>query len=147
MAGGRPTKYAKRFCKVAIDLGREGKSKASIAGTIGVTRMTLDNWSVEHPEFFDAMALSRDLALQWWEETAQTHMKEAPNGVKLNSTVWSRSMGARFPDDYRENRKVELDGNLNLNSMTEDEIDQKLRELTTKLSAAGSMPEVTGPDE
>lgn len=147
MAGGRPTKYQKKFCKIAIDLGREGKSKASIAGTIGVSRMTLDTWAVQNPEFLDAMAVSRDLALQWWEETAQTHMKETPNGVKLNSTVWSRSMGARFPDDYRENRKVELDGNLNLNSMTEDEIDQKLRELTTKLSAAGSMPEVTGTDE
>lgn len=147
MPAGRPTKYDPEFCQVAIDLGREGKSKASIAGTIGVSRMTLDTWAAQNPEFLDAMAISRDLAMKWWEETGQTLMQESPNGVKLNSTVWSRSMAARFPDDYRENRKVDLEGNLNLTTMTDEEMDQKLRELTNKLTAAGVLPEATGDDE
>lgn len=147
MSFGRPTKYDPAYCQIAIDLGKQGKSKASIAGTIGVTRMTLDNWAVANPDFLDAMALAKELALQWWEEKAQEMMVESPGGAKLNSTVWSRSMGARFPDDYRENKKVDLEGNLNLTSMSDDEMDQKLRELTVKLTAAGVLPEATDDDE
>ena len=37
-------------------------------------------------------------------------MWQSPEGLKLNPQLWSRSMAARFPDDYRESNKVELTG-------------------------------------
>ena len=43
-------------------------------------------------------------------EMAHDHMKEAPGGVRLNTGLWSRSMAARFPREYRENSKVEVVG-------------------------------------
>ena len=46
----------------------------------------------------------------WWEEQAHIGMWESPEGARLNPQLWSRSMAARFPDDYRESKKTELTG-------------------------------------
>ncbi len=48
--------------------------------------------------------------MAWWEDQGQTGMWQSPEGTKLNPQLWSRSMAARFPDDYRESNKVELTG-------------------------------------
>ena len=48
--------------------------------------------------------------MAWWEDQGQTGMWQSPEGEKLNPQLWSRSMAARFPDDYRESNKVELTG-------------------------------------
>ena len=37
-------------------------------------------------------------------------MLEHKDGAKLNASIWSRSMAARFPKKYRDNSKVELTG-------------------------------------
>jgi len=46
--------------------------------------------------------------MSWWEDQAQTGMWQSSNGDKLNPQLWSRSMAARFPDDYREKSAVDL---------------------------------------
>ncbi len=48
--------------------------------------------------------------MAWWEDQGQLGMWQSPEGEKLNPQLWSRSMAARFPDDYRESNKVELTG-------------------------------------
>lgn len=107
---GRPSKYDLAFCDQVVALGREGKSKAQIAAALDVDRATIDRWAESHPEFCSAIARARDLALAWWEEVGQSGMFHADKGTKLNPQLWSRSMAARFPDDYRENKGVELTG-------------------------------------
>ena len=52
---GRPTKYDPEYCKVAIDLGRKGKSRESIAANLNVSWNTLNIWAENHPEFFEAL--------------------------------------------------------------------------------------------
>lgn len=106
----RPTEYRPEYCNTAIEQGKLGKSKAQIASVIGVSRNTLDNWAKEHPEFLSAIAHARDLALAWWEDQAQRGLWETPEGERLNPQLWSRSMAARFPEDYRENSRMELTG-------------------------------------
>jgi len=46
----------------------------------------------------------------YFEKTALAYMIEQPQGAKLNTSLWSRSMAARFPAKYRENSKVEVTG-------------------------------------
>jgi hypothetical protein len=46
----------------------------------------------------------------WWEDQAQAYMLEHKDAAKLNPTIWSRSMAARFPKKYRDNSKLELTG-------------------------------------
>jgi hypothetical protein len=126
---GRPTSYRKEFCEKVRALGAKGKSKAQIAAALGVSRMTVDRWCDDHPLFCDAIAHARDSALAWWEDQAQKHMLEKAKGSKLNAHIWSRSMAARFPDDYRESSKVELGGSLALTKMSDEEIDEELAAL------------------
>lgn len=103
---GRPTLYCPEYCEYAIALGREGKSKAQIAAVLDVSRMTLDNWSKEHPEFFDAITRAKDLELAWWEGKGQDNLA----AQTFQTGLWSRSMAARFPDDYTERQRRELTG-------------------------------------
>lgn len=133
---GRPSMYRPEFCERVIELGREGKSKAQMAAEFDVSRQTLDAWVKEHPEFLVAITRARDLALAWWEEKAQSHIVEVQFGPKLNNHLWSRSVAARFPDDYRESSKVELTGSLAVHEMSEDEIRAELSALTN----AGVVP-------
>lgn len=95
---------------MAIELGSQGKSLAQIAAACGVSRKTVYEWMRAHPSFGDAIAHARDLSLAWWEEQAHIGMWETPEGARLNPQLWSRSMAARFPDDYRESKKLEHAG-------------------------------------
>ena len=110
MPAGRPTDYKPEYCELVIQMGRQGKSKAQIAATIGVTRVTMWGWAQKNEEFFNALALSEELALQWWEDIAQSHLKQTKDGVTLNTSLWSRSMAARFPKDYTDRTKHEITG-------------------------------------
>ena len=110
MPAGRPSSYRPEYCELAVKLGAQGKSYAQIGAAIGVARKTLYEWADQFPEFRDAIARARDLSLAWWEEQAHIGMWESPEGQRLNPQLWSRSMAARFPDDYRESKKTEITG-------------------------------------
>jgi hypothetical protein len=53
---------------------------------------------------------AKELELDWWETIAQAMMVENKDSDKLNSSIWSRSMAARFPKKYRESTKTEITG-------------------------------------
>lgn len=99
---GRPTGYSPQHCFKAIALGTEGKSKAVIAANLGVSIRTLYNWMQDHPEFLQAMEQAETLAQCWWEEAGQKGMFMQG----FSAAVWSRSMSARFPRDWREQPKM-----------------------------------------
>lgn len=103
---GRPSEYRPEYCELVKQLGAEGDSKAQWAKAIGVSRQTLENWAKAHPEFMDALAHARDLELAWWESKAKEGIFL---GGGFNANLWSRSMAARFPDDYTERRNQKLE--------------------------------------
>jgi transposase len=107
---GRPSKYDPKFCDEVIALGRIGKSVEAIGAILGVGTKTLYNWRDENPEFLHALDMAKEFELQWWEDIAQTHMVENKESDRLNATIWSRSMAARFPKKYREQVKQEITG-------------------------------------
>jgi hypothetical protein len=53
---------------------------------------------------------AKELELDWWENIAQSMMVEEKESAKLNASIWSRSMAARFPKKYRESTKTEITG-------------------------------------
>lgn len=133
MPAGRPSEYDPAFCAKVVDLGRKGKSKVVMAAEIGVTRTTFDNWSKAHPEFLEAITYAMLLSQAWWENTGQDNLR----ADKFNASVWSRSMAARFPEDWRETSKHQHagpnDGPIEYANLTEEQIDARLAAL-----AAGS---------
>jgi transposase-like protein len=101
----RPTSYDPAFCDRVIELGKEGKSVTQMACELDVVKQTLHNWAAEFPEFLDAFTKAKQWSQDWWETKGQ---KGLEGGV--NPSLWSRSMAARFPDDYTERQKRELTG-------------------------------------
>lgn len=109
----RPSEYDPAYCEKVMEWGRQGKSRAWICAEIGVVRNTLKNWEAAHPDFLIAMEYAKLAEQQWWEDAGQGGMVMPGFGA----SVWSRSMAARFPDDWRE--KSEQDVNLNGKLVTE----------------------------
>ena len=107
---GRPSLYKTEYCEEVIALGKIGKSTEAIGAILGVGTKTLYNWRDENPEFLHALELAKEFELQWWEDIAQTHMIENKESDKINASIWSRSMAARFPKKYREQVKQEITG-------------------------------------
>ena len=107
---GRPSTYDPAYCEQVIELGKLGKSIEQIAAYLGVGTKTIYNWKDEHPEFLHALDISKDFEQAWWEDQAHAYMVETKEGPKLNASLWSRSMAARFPKKYREQTKTEITG-------------------------------------
>jgi len=107
---GRPTTYDPAYCDQIVALGKEGLSRWQIASKLNIGWRNLQNWEGAHDDFRAALEEARLDSLCYWEELAQNHMVENPGGPRLNTGLWSRSMSARFPDQYRENSKLEVTG-------------------------------------
>lgn len=109
MTAGRPSDYDESYCEKVIEFGEQGKSITWMAAELGVARQTIHNWAASHPEFLDALDRAMAKSQQWWEDSGQTNMM----GQGFNASVWSKSMAARFPEDWRDNSKQEITGGLN----------------------------------
>jgi len=107
---GRPSLYKPEYCEEVIALGKLGKSVEAIGAILGVGTKTLYNWRDQNEDFLHALDMAKEFELQWWEDIAQTHMIENKESDKINATIWSRSMAARFPKKYRESVKQEITG-------------------------------------
>ena len=67
-------------------------------------------WRDVYPDFLHAMEDAKQYEQYWWEEQAQAYLVENKESDKINTSLWSRSMAARFPKKYRESTKTEITG-------------------------------------
>ncbi len=109
MPGGRPTDYKEEYCNSVIEFGRQGFSRVQMAAELEIAKATIQNWEKEHPEFLAAMTRAMTLSQAWWEKKGQECLV-MPAGVSFQASAWSRSMAARFPDDWREKTATEHSG-------------------------------------
>ena len=103
---GRPSLYRPEYCAKLLELGAEGMSVAEMAAEIGVCRNTLETeWPQKHEEFLQAFTRARDLSQAWWESMGRTNLL----ADKFQAQLYSRSMAARFPNDWREKQLIGSD--------------------------------------
>ena len=95
---GRPSLYRPEYCEKVIELGRLGCSPAEIASDLDVDRATLIRWTDEHEEFRTALTRAKIHEQAWWEKAGKAGMV----ADKFNAAVWTKSVSARFRDDYCE---------------------------------------------
>ena len=107
---GRPTLYDPAYCDKVREYGALGKSVEQISTYLGVSLRVLYDWRDRYPDFLHALEDAKAAEQTWWEDQAQAYMLEHKDAAKLNPTIWSRSMAARFPKKYRDNSKLELTG-------------------------------------
>lgn len=89
---GRPTKYKKEYCEVAINVMKRGFSKEAVAGHLHISKDTLYRWVNKHKEFSDAIKRGVEYSRIFWEELG-IEMVTAGQG---NSTAWIFNMKNRF---------------------------------------------------
>lgn len=107
--GGRPSLYRPEYCERVLEFGREGMSVVEMAAEIGVSRNALEErWPEAHEEFREAFARARELSQAWWERQGRVGL----TAERFNAQVYSRSMAARFPKDWRESKNVDTVVNL-----------------------------------
>lgn len=117
MAGGRPSEYRDEYCEKVLELGRQGFSVVEMAAEIGVSRPTLEaNWPEAHPEFLEAFTHARELSQAWWERQGRENL----TADKFQAQLYSRSMAARFPHDWRESKQVEHKGGVTVTTGEHD---------------------------
>jgi hypothetical protein len=103
---GLAKEYEPRFCGVAINQGRQGKSRAQIAVYLGVTRKRLAIWEQAHPEFAEAMEIAADQALAWWESKAQRSLEKK----HFQAGMLNKMMASRYPSDYGDKSQLDIGG-------------------------------------
>lgn len=103
MPAGRPTSYDPSYCERVIEMGRVGMSIVEMCAELGCARSTLEAaWPEANPEFSEALDKARVAAQAWWE----TQGRENLTADKFQASLYSRSMAARFPHDWREKSEV-----------------------------------------
>lgn len=102
----RPTEYDPAYCEQVLGWGAQGKSITWMAAQLDVSRECIYEWMRVHPEFSDAISRAKAKAQAWWEDKGETGMV-APG---FNAGIWTKSMAARFPDDWREKSETALTG-------------------------------------
>ena len=110
MTVGRPTLFDPSYCDKVVELGALGKSLEQISSNLGVSLRVIYLWRDTYPDFMHALEDAKAAEMNWWEDQAQAYMLEHKDGAKLNASIWSRSMAARFPKKYRESVKQEITG-------------------------------------
>lgn len=108
--GGRPPDYKSEFCRLIIELGREGYSQARMAAAIGVSKQTITDWAKRHTEFSDALTRARTLSQAWWEEKAQAGL----GNREFNAAIWDKSVKSMFRDDYTDRTINEQTGTVRI---------------------------------
>lgn len=102
----RPTDYKPEYCDQVIEWGRMGKSLTWMASQLDISRDTIYDWVKTKPEFSDAISRAKAHAQAHWEDLGEVGLSTQG----FNASVYTKSMAARFPEDWRDNKSVELTG-------------------------------------
>lgn len=117
----RPYEYMPEYCDRVIEWGKLGKSKAWMCAELDCSPQTMANWCEKFPDFLEAITRAVAHSQKWWEDKGQ----ESLDKTGFQGNMWSRSMAARFPNDWREKTAQEISGPkggaINVNISSDDD--------------------------
>lgn len=106
LAGGRPTSYDPKYCKMLIEHMSTGRAYQSFAPKLNVALATLYEWEKVHPEFLEAKSIAFEKNYQWWENEGHKGMWGDKEGPTFNTTLWIFQMKNRHR--WRDRHDVDL---------------------------------------
>lgn len=106
MPAGRPSKYRDAYCAEVIACGQEGLSLTAFAGSIGVSRDTVNEWTREHPEFSDAIKVHRAKRTEYLERT----LLSSEQGPRVTARIFA--LKNADPENWKDKQEHEHSGNL-----------------------------------
>lgn len=125
MAGGRPTDYKPEYCEAVIEHMKEGASLTSFAASLNVARSTINVWMDANPEFSEAVKAGKAHCAAWWEKVSRSNAVEGGG----NATLCIFGLKNMAPDEWREKQEIEHSGSIDINKMSDEELERKIAEL------------------
>jgi hypothetical protein len=111
MGVGRPTKFKPAYCSEVIAAGQEGLSLTAFAGSIGVCRDTVNEWTREHPEFSDAVKVHQAKRTEYLERT----LLSSEQGPKVTARIFA--LKNADPENWKDKHEHDVGGNLTVQIM------------------------------
>ena len=103
-------KYTPSMCQVMIDMGMEGASQKMIWSALGISKNTAESWKKKHPDFSEALELSRVHSQAYWEREILANV----NNKGFNSRIAEIALRGQFQEDYRETRDNKVDAKVDV---------------------------------
>jgi hypothetical protein len=129
MAGGRPTDYRPEYCEQVIAHMSEGASLTSFAASVNCSRATMNVWMGAHPEFLESVNVGKAKCADWWEKRGRM----GANGEQdVNPTLVIFGLKNMAPDEWREKQELQHSGSIDLNKITDEELEAKIAALSKK---------------
>jgi hypothetical protein len=100
MPGGRPTDYEPRYCDMVETFMEDGYSLTAFAGSIGVSRSTINVWMQANPEFSEAVLRAKAKRMMWWEQ--QGRKIADVGGGPGSATLTIFGLKNADPDEWRD---------------------------------------------
>jgi hypothetical protein len=108
MGAGRPSKFRTAYCDEVIAAGEEGLSLTAFAGTIGVSRDTVNEWTRAHPEFSDAIKIHQAKRTAYLERT----LLSSDQGPRVTARIFA--LKNADPENWKDKQDVEHSGHINV---------------------------------
>lgn len=100
MPAGRPSKYDPKYCDEVVAYMGQGYSKTAFAGSIGVCRDTILEWSSTIPEFSGAVKAAEAARVQ----SLETGLLQSDQlGPQVTARIFALKNAA--PDEWRDRRE------------------------------------------
>lgn len=103
---GRPTKYDPTYCDMVVESSKRGFSLAGFAGSIGVSRATINVWMAAHPDFLEAVSRAKAAAAYCWESRAN-RVAEVGGGPGT-AQVLLFALRNVAPEDWSADRRAKI---------------------------------------
>lgn len=126
MPAGRPTDYKPEYCQAVIDHMKEGASLTSFAASVGCARSSINVWMEQNPEFSEAVKVGKANCAAWWEKISRQNAIEGGG----NATLCIFGLKNMAADDWREKQEIEHSGSIDINKMSDDELERRIAELS-----------------
>lgn len=149
---GRPAKYKEECDEQARKLCLLGATDKELADFFNVCEATINNWKIKHSSFLESIKKGKEIA----DATVAEKLFHRATGYSHEEVKLAQSEGAftdekvvtkhyapdataaifwlknRQPDKWRDKRDVEHSGNVNINDMSEDDLDREIAKLAGK---------------
>ena len=126
MAGGRPTTYDPKYCQAVIEHMSEGASLTSFAASVMCSRSTINEWMSANPEFSESVKVGKALCATWWEKVSRANAVEGGG----NATLCIFGLKNMAPDEWREKQEIEHSGSIDINKLSDEDLERKIAELS-----------------
>lgn len=142
------------FCAALAETGIVKRA----CDAIGVSRQTAYNWREDIPEFATAWDKAMRIGVSALEDEAHRrgfegvdepvfHQGMACGSVrKYSDTLAIFLLKAHAPEKYRERTSVEMSGSLEINKLSDDELDQEIAALTMAMAPASTKTPIESID-